>query len=128
MEEENIEIAIDWSEVKRKSLLKSRWWRLNHLYKIVTQDKEFVRFVCNPAQKDFYRQTHNPDGTRKYESVILLKSRQLGFTTFFSIYALDEALFNENTYALFIAHKADVAEDIFANKIKKAWDAFPLQG
>ena len=128
MEEDNIEVAIDWAEVKQKSLLKSRWWRLNHLYKIVTQDKEFVRFVMNPAQKDFYKNTHNPDGTRKYESVILLKSRQLGFTTFFSIYALDEALFNENTYALFIAHKTDVAEDIFANKIKKAWDAFPLQG
>lgn len=126
--QQEIEVQIDWKEVKEKSLLKSRWWRLNHLYKIVTQDKEFVRFKCNAPQKDFYQQTHRPDGTRRYESVILLKSRQLGFTTFFSIYALDEALFNENTYALFIAHKADVAEDIFANKIKKAWDAFPIQG
>lgn len=120
--EEEVEVEFDREEMlQNQARLNSRWWRINHLYKIVDQDKNLITFKCNPAQKDFYRQVHNEEGKRKYESVIVLKSRQLGFTTFFSIYALDEALFVDNTQALFIAHKVAMAEDIFENKIKRAW-------
>jgi hypothetical protein len=106
--------------------LKDRWWRLNNLYYIVNQRKEFVLFKPNEAQSDLYWQCHDKEGKRIYESIIVLKSRQLGFTTFFSIYGLDEALFVENTKALFIANKVDVAEDIFENKVKRSWNAFKL--
>lgn len=128
MEEDEIEFDEEtYLSTQNIANLASRYWRLNNLYKIVDQNKNLVTFRMNPAQNDFYKQTHNNDGSRKYESVLVLKSRQLGFTTFFSIYALDEALFTDNTQALFVAHKLPVAEDIFKNKIKKAWDNFPLQ-
>lgn len=107
--------AQDYQKIKRK--LSDRWWRLNNLYYI--KDKRGVKVKFNPnwAQQDLYDNLH-------YYNVIL-KARQLGFTTFIMLYFLDACLFNSNHSAGVIAHTQNDAIDLFDNKIKFAYDNLP---
>jgi len=56
---------------------------------------------------------------------ILLKARQLGYTTLEAIDCLDDALFTKNYSALMVNYEKELAEDIFKNKIYFAWENFP---
>lgn len=102
---------------KIKDKLSDRWWRLNNLYYIKDKQGKKVIFKLNWAQEDFYKNLH-------YFNVIL-KARQLGFTTFSMIYFLDACLFNSNHTAGVIAHTLNDAIDLFDNKIKYAYDNLP---
>ena len=99
----------------------SQWsdplWRLNNLYWIINKDGRRVCFELNDAQAEFYRQQHGRD--------IILKARQLGFTTLACLIALDECLFIPNWRAAIIAHKLDDAKSIFSTKIKFPYDNLP---
>ncbi len=53
---------------------------------------------------------------------IILKARQLGFTTLCCLVYLDACVFTPNTRAGVIAHKLDDAKVIFRDKIKYAYD------
>lgn len=68
----------------------------------------------NWAQQELYENLHNFD--------IILKARQLGITTFFSILLLDKVLWNANTQCGIIAHTLDDASNIFRDKLKYAFD------
>src|SRR3990167_310772 len=102
-----------------KERLSSKDWRLTHFYKIRDKKKNLITFKRNKAQSHFNEHKH----TRN----IILKSRQLGFTTDEAIDMLDDCLFNRNTDCLIIAQDLDVAKDIFDNKVKLAWDNFVLK-
>lgn len=112
--------------------LRSKKWRMNHLYKIKDKDGKLVTFKMNPAQEHFFNNMH----TRN----VILKSRQLGFTTFSCVYNLDEVLFptwekNPDTKkilynvidAIIIAQTKDDVEKIFDGKISLAWEHFDLK-
>ena len=92
-------------------------WRMSHLYKIRDKNQKLVVFNKNKAQVDFEKNKH----TRN----LILKSRQLGFTTLEAIGTLDDTLFVPNTECLFIAHNLDDAKSIFRKKIRFAWENFP---
>lgn len=53
---------------------------------------------------------------------IVLKARQLGITTLFCLYLLDQVLWNQNVQAGIIAHTLDDAQNIFVDKLKFAFD------
>lgn len=93
------------------------WWRLTHLYRIVDENGVDVLFVPNPEQEDLYRSVH-------YWNLVL-KARQLGFTTLLTIMALDQCLFVPNFNAAIIFHNLPDAEKAFRNKIKYAYDHLP---
>lgn len=56
---------------------------------------------------------------------VVLKARQLGFTTFIQIYGLDQALFNSNFRVGTIAHTLDDAKSIFREKVRYPYDNLP---
>lgn len=95
-------------------LLSDRKWRINNLYKIMDEQGNVVTFRMNWAQEDLFDNMHDKN--------IILKARQLGFTTFIQIYELDECLFEENKQGGVIAHNREDAEDFFTKKIKFAYD------
>lgn len=97
--------------------LGDQWWRLNNLYKIQDAHGQCVQFKPNWAQESLYRNLH-------YFNVVL-KARQLGFSTFILIYLLDSCLFNSNQSAGVIADTRDNAEELFKNKVKFAYDNLP---
>jgi len=100
-------------------LLSDREWRINHLYHIQDKSGNKIVFKMNRAQRRFYKSIW-------YFNVIL-KSRQLGFSTFILIYILDALLFNPNKSAGVIAHSLEDAKKLFKNKIKFAYDNLPDQ-
>lgn len=100
------------------------WWRITSgaLYKIMIKGDDgeeslVLPFIPNAPQIDLLKDIH----TRN----IILKARQLGFTTLIAIYFLDCALFRENVRAGVIAQSEDVAKTIFRDKVKFAYDNLP---
>lgn len=96
-------------------LIQSKEWRLNNLYWIVTKDGKKEVFKMNKAQKHFFYNYLNIP--QPYHRHVILKSRQLGFTTFIDIFILDEILFKTNKDAIVIAHKLEDATSIFDKKV-----------
>lgn len=96
--------------------LVDRVWRLNNLYTVINEEGELIKFKLRPSQMKLLQNMH-------YKNIIL-KARQLGFTTFICIFLLDYALFNKNKQIGIIAHTQSDAGVIF-KKVKTAWDNFP---
>lgn len=96
--------------------LKDRLFRLNHLYYITDKNGKKVRFKMTPEQLAYYEGEH----TRN----VILKARQLGFTTEVCIIQLDAALFEGSKCAM-IAHTLFDAKRLFREKVKYAYDLLP---
>lgn len=99
--------------------LKDKDWRINNLYKIRNKEGKLIKFRRNRAQNHY--------AENKWFRNLILKSRQLGFTTDEAIDSLDDVLFTPNTDALLIAHNLEAGESIFDKKISFAWDKLPLE-
>jgi hypothetical protein len=92
-------------------------WRLNNLYYITDKAGICVPFRLNWAQLDLLENMHFLN--------IILKARQLGFSTFIQIYMLDQCVFNSNVSAGTIADTRDNAELIFRTKAKFPYERLP---
>ena len=92
-------------------------WRLNNLYYVTDEKGHKVQFVMKPAQFALFDQAW-------YRNIIL-KARQLGFTTLIQIFMLDSCLFTSNLRCGVIAHSKDDAQVFFRDKIKFAYDNLP---
>lgn len=107
--------------IENPELLENKRWRMDNLYWIITKSGTKELFKMNRAQQHFFDNYLNPeDPERLYYRHVILKSRQLGFTTFIDLYILDEILFNSNREGLIIAHKVQDATEIFDRKIDYA--------
>ncbi len=100
-------------------------WRLNNLYKIVVKGDDdpdgeglVVTFKPNRAQRRLM--------ANLWHRNIILKARQLGFTTLICILWLDTALFSKDPVRCgIIAQDKEAAEAIFRGKVKFAYDNLP---
>jgi len=98
-------------------LLHDKLWRLEHLYVINTKSEGKRVFKLSRAQRHFLENMRHRN--------IILKSRQLGFSTLITLWILDEVLFSTNKEALAIAHVKEGMTDIFDKKAKFAIMNFP---
>lgn len=105
--------AID--QLKRN--MADRNWRLCNLYWITDRDGNKVRFTPNWAQQRLMEDWSHRN--------IILKSRQIGFTTFIQLLFLDLVLFNSNMRCGTIAQDRDTARALFQDKIKQPYDWLP---
>jgi len=96
-----------------KKAVKLKFFRLCAFYYIKDKEGNKVRFSPNVAQVEYYKESHQND--------IILKARQLGFTTFKMIHDLDSCLFRKNFSAGCIAHNDKDSKDIYRNKIRFAY-------
>lgn len=94
-------------------------WRLANLYYITDKQGRKTKFEPNESQLAFLEETTALN--------IILKARQLGFTTLCCLIYLDACLFHPNTRAGVIAHRLDDAKVIFRDKIKFPYDSLPDQ-
>lgn len=92
-------------------------WRLSNLYTVINKDGQPVPFRPNDAQLRFLDELHSRN--------IILKARQLGFTTLCCLIYLDACLFTPNTRAAVIAHKLQDAQAFFKDKVKYPYDQLP---
>lgn len=107
-----------------QALLKDPVWRLTSgaLYKIMVKGEDGQTDLVQPFKP-------NRAQRRLIESLwhrnIILKARQLGFTTLICILYLDFALFNENVRCGIIAQDLEAAGAIFRDKVKFAYENLP---
>lgn len=107
--------------LENPDLMKNKRWRMDNLYWIITKSGTKELFHMNRAQLHFFENYLNPNNPALfYYRHVILKSRQLGFTTFIDIWILDEILFNTNREGLIIAHTIKDATEIFDRKIDYA--------
>lgn len=92
-------------------------WRIEHLYTLITDEGVQMPFAPNEEQREFY--------LNLWTRNLVLKARQLGFTTLIAILGLDQCIFNENFNTVIIADTLPNAEKIFRNKVKRVYDNLP---
>lgn len=97
--------------------MRDRNWRLCNLYWITDRDGARVKFSPNWAQAQLMEEW-------SYRNIIL-KSRQIGFTTFIQLLMLDMILFNSNIRCGTIAQDRETAKSIFQDKIRFPYDNLP---
>lgn len=93
-----------------------------YLYKIMVKspdgnDNSVIPFVPNKAQRRLM--------ARLWHRNIIIKARQLGFTTLVAILWLDHALFNHDQRCGIIAQDREAAEVIFRDKVVLAYERLP---
>lgn len=106
----------------REEIISLLWdwkWRITswYLYKIKDKDWKVVPFIPNKYQLELLE--------NMWYLNIILKARQLWFSTLIQILLLDQALFNDNISCWVIAQWLKEAKSIFDNKIKFAYDNLP---
>lgn len=103
----NIAKNIEASELALK--LNDHKWRMDNLYFIRDEKGNKVQFKLNEAQRYLI--------DNMWYMTLIVKARQLGMTTFYTLFYLDQVLFSENKIAGIIAHKEEDMKKIFRNKI-----------
>lgn len=93
-----------------------RRWRLNHLYFIEDKRGNVVLFQLNEAQSKLLDDLHYLN--------IILKARQMGFSTFILILALDCCIFNDHFAAGLVADTIDNAKNLL-KRIRFAYQRMP---
>lgn len=118
-------MVIDPAIEELRAKLDDPYWRLTsgQLYKIISkgdgdEDDLFIPFIPNKSQLELLKNLHHRS--------LILKARQLGFTTLIAILWLDTALFSKDPIrCAIVAQDREAAESIFASKVKRAYDALP---
>lgn len=105
--------------------ISNRWWRLNHLYKIVNKEKESVVFKLNEWQTKLYKLEKKLLELYWVIRLLILKARQIWFTTYKCIDNLDRALFMENQNIVITAHTEWKQKEIFIDIVKYAYEQIP---
>lgn len=96
--------------------LKSKAWRLNHLYKIVDKRQQEIPFRPNPIQRAITRVSNN----RK----MVLKARQFGVSTNEIIDIFDDTIWKPNQTNGIIAHEKDAIVKLF-RIVTRAYNFLP---
>ncbi len=112
--------AVRQAQPTIEQILGPQWndieWRLRSLYWIVTDEGKSVRFEPNEEQLDFVRNLWSRN--------LILKSRQLGFSTLMQILELDQALMNKDFTAAVISDTLPNAGKLFG-KVEHAYAKLP---
>ena len=116
-------MSIIWNTMnEREQLIQLLWdkdWRLTSgkLYYIKDKQGNKIPFIPNEQQLHYLK--------NRWTKNIILKARQLWFSTLIDIMSLDKALFSSYKSMGIIADDRDSAELIFRDKVKFAFDNLP---
>lgn len=125
IDQHQAEPVIPTDPAQLKACLADPQWRLSHLYKIIIKGDDededenvtVIHFRANAAQRRFM--------ARLWHRNIIIKCRQLGFTTLICILWLDHALFKANQSCAIVAQDMPTAKKIFRNKVLFAYKNLP---
>jgi len=92
-------------------------WRLNHLYHVIDDESKDYLFRMRPEQEELY--------ANLWHLNVILKARQLGFTTFVELLALDQCMWNKNFTAAVVCDTRENAEKIFRTKVLHPYQQLP---
>ena len=96
-------------------------WRVENLYPIRNKSGVLIPLKQNPHQVKVSSRMIENLSKGIYDPITILKSRQLGMTTLFAIWFLDDVLFYEGVNAAIQSHKKESMVDIFET-VRTAYD------
>lgn len=105
-------------EAEIEKLLLDPVWRISNLYKIVVKKGKILPFRPNEAQRKLLRWVFE----LKLKRILILKARQIGFSTVIEIIALDKALFSKNQQISIIADTDENAKKLLSRMVKFAYE------
>ena len=97
-------------------------WRIEHLYKIKSEDSKLVNFRFNEVQEALWE--YAEDRKHRGLSIIIDKSRKQGVSTFWLLYYLDDTLWTPHTTSFIMAHTRDDVQKLF-KIVKLAYNECP---
>ena len=86
---------------------------IEHCLKIRTKSGEVIPFRLNAAQRKLYDIVHKQHAAGKPVRVIILKARQLGFSTLTEGMIFHACATRKNVQALIVAHREDATNNLF---------------
>lgn len=95
-----------------------------HFLKIKTKDNTLVPFVMNTPQKRLDSLVNKLEEEKKPVRIIILKARQMGFSTWTESKLFAKAVLNFNTNVGIITHKEDATTNLF-NMSKTFYNNLP---
>ena len=104
--------------------IRDRWWRLQNLYVIRDKNRALRKMRFNPAQTRIVETVRPLVDKGLPVRHIDLKSRQIGDTTFWALYYLDDTMFNRNVISFLVAQKQDTL-DLIWNVVRLAYERMP---
>lgn len=92
------------------------------LFKIKAKDKITINFSLNPLQKELEEKIQEVRKQGLPARFIILKPRQIGCTTYFSLKNFCQCYFSSNQFCAIIAHLREKAHEIFNQTVKFIYD------
>ena len=93
---------------------------LENFCKIKTKDRKFVPFVLNEAQKDLLNTLVHDEAKR----TIILKARQIGFSTVVCAFFYHDTIMNPATTSVIIGYNREMTTELL-EKIKLFYEMTP---
>ncbi|MBR2621087.1 MAG: hypothetical protein IKC97_01795 [Clostridia bacterium] len=127
LDREFIRVAADEivsSEDNRKVVRERPWLLIEACFTVVTKEGKTVPFFFNEVQRDFIRQIEE-NGASKHKPYLILKGRQLGFTTMITAIANARSITKRNFFGLTVADCGDNTRSIFNDKARSVYDRLP---
>ncbi len=112
----------DRDAIRRR--LRDRRWYFPSCLKIKTKDAKIVPLTINPAQERLLAALEEQDRAGKPMRVIILKARQMGFSTVTEAVIFHEAATRRNVNALIVAHRDDSTKNLFGMS-RRYYDELP---
>jgi hypothetical protein len=107
---------------EQRELYMNPIWRIGNMYWCISGDSgSVVKFRPKPAQCVLLYWIYVL-GRRRF---VILKARQLGFSTLIAIIGLDETITNKNTTFNICSHNEDSAKDLLREKVKFNLEKLP---
>ena len=94
--------------------LNNKIWRLSNLYPIRDKQGNLVPFNMNIHQIRIAERLAFNIKNNDYRPIVILKARQVGISTLFCLWFLDDVLFSEGRRAVIQSQKIETMHDIFA--------------
>lgn len=102
------------TKAEMRERLQDAAWYIPHNLKIKTKDARIVPLEMNPAQRRLFDALEEQDRQGKPMRAIILKARQLGFSTMAEALIFHRAATRKNQNALIVAHRDDSTKNLFA--------------
>lgn len=121
---------ITQNKVLRQEIVKEPEKLVELCFTVVDKDKKVVPFFLNEVQHEFIDTLNKAiedynNGVITNISLLVLKGRQQGFTTFITAYQLALTITRPNCEGLTLADKSSNTEAIFQNKAKFTYNRLP---
>lgn len=107
------QIAATYEQAKQELARRNDEDWLKYYVKIVNKDGDIVAFTLNPIQKDIEKKIKELEAAGIPARIIILKSRQVGGSTYIQGKFICRIIKNKNRIALVVAHRDDSTNAIF---------------